>query len=404
MKRFVFRASLLVVLGAATALSCRAPIRGVDYGAESDPFRHERIVDPVEVGGELVHRLVLIGDAGAPLPEDPTLALLGTWGDTHPDRTTVLFLGDNVYPAGLQEADREGGERVLQQQIEATRAPKIFVPGNHDWGFQWNRSFTEGVLANAQAYLDEHAASDARLEPRDGCPGPVAVELVAPATRLPGGLTLLLLDLHWWLLPEAARPVCEGIDGTTAFVERLREELVARADENVVVAAHHPIRSGGEHGGFTRGFWFDLGVAIFYRLYTVQDLVEPSYREMIGVLSEVLSENPPVAMVGGHDHSLQILEGGDEARLVVVSGAATKVSRVTSIDGTLFAHARRGFIVFDFYDTGPGSEGTLLVQVAETGHGDRPVAAIGLDLGREEEEPQVVPAPRRQGSLLRPQH
>jgi hypothetical protein len=232
----------------------------------------------------------------------------------------------------------------------------------------------------------------------------VAVELVAPATRLPGGLTLLLLDLHWWLLPEAARPVCEGIDGTTAFVERLREELVARADENVVVAAHHPIRSGGEHGGFTRGFWFDLGVAIFYRLYTVQDLVEPSYREMIGVLSEVLSENPPVAMVGGHDHSLQILEGGDEARLVVVSGAATKVSRVTSIDGTLFAHARRGFIVFDFYDTGPGSEGTLLVQVAETGHGDRPVAAIGLDLGREEEEPQVVPAPRRQGSLLRPQH
>ena len=362
-------------------------------------------MDPVEVGGEIVHRLILIGDAGAPRGEDATLELLRIWGDARPQRTTVLFLGDNVYPAGLQDADRAGGERVLRQQLEATRARKIFLPGNHDWGFAWNRAFTEGVLENQQAFLDE--SKDARLEPRDGCPGPVAAEIVSRRPGLPGGLTLLLLDLHWWLLPEDQRPVCEGIDDTTQFVERLREELAEREDENVVVAAHHPIRSGGEHGGFTRGFWFDLGVSIFYRFFTVQDLVEPSYREMIGVLSEVLAEHPPLAMVGGHDHSLQVLDGGDEARLVVVSGAATKLSRVTAIEGTLFAHSRRGFVVFDFYDTGATHEGTLLVQVAEADHADRPVAAIGLDLGYEEDEPERVPSPdspspNRQGSLPAP--
>jgi hypothetical protein len=397
--RYEALCAVLVVLGVALVPGCRPTIGGVDYRGDADPYRHERIVDPASVGGELAHRLVLIGDTGAPLPEDPTLELVGVWADAHPEKTTVLFLGDNIYPSGLQPADRADGERVLLQQIESTQARKIFIPGNHDWGFAWNREFAEGVLELQQEFLDGYADRGVAFEPRDGCPGPVPVRLVESGPALPGGLTLLVLDVHWWLLPEENRPVCEGIEDTSTFVERLREELAARTDEYVIVAAHHPIRSGGEHGGFTRGFFYDLGTAIFYLFATVQDLVEPNYRSMIGVLSEVLAENPPLAMVAGHDHSLQILDGGDEARLIVVSGAATKVSGVTAIDGTLFAHAHRGFVVFDFYDTGQDSEGTLLVQVAETGRDDEPVVSFGLDLAREETEPQVVPA-RKQGSLL----
>lgn len=404
MERFaVLRAIAVLAVVSAVSTGCRAPLRGVGYGADSDPYLHERIIRRAEAGGDLVHRLVLIGDAGAPLPEsDPTLELLGLWADAHPDRTTVLFLGDNVYPAGLRANDRAEGERILRQQLEATDVPKIFVPGNHDWGFSWNRRSIDGALLAQQEFLDAWKGSEARLEPREGCPGPVPVELVPARPGLEGGLTLLLLDLHWWLLPEEDRHVCEKIGSTTEFVERLRQELARRIDENVVVAAHHPIRSSGEHGGFTRGFWFDLGTAIFYRFYTVQDLVEPGYRQMIGVLSEVLAENTPLAMVAGHDHSLQIMDGGDEARLIVVSGSATKVSNVTSIDSTLFAHAKRGFIVFDFYETGPMDEGTLVVQVAEIGHGEEPVAVIGLELGREEEAPEAVPPARRQGSVLDP--
>jgi hypothetical protein len=33
-----------------------------------------------------------------------------------------------------QGAARTRGEAVLMQQIEATRAPRFFIPGNHDWG------------------------------------------------------------------------------------------------------------------------------------------------------------------------------------------------------------------------------------------------------------------------------
>ena len=384
---------VIAVIVALVLISHRwAPLRGPSYGSERGPFRAEGSIAPEAIAGEPAYRLVLIGDAGAPEPEDPTLALLGRWADAHPTRTTVIFLGDNVYPAGLRASDRSHGERILLQLIGSTRASKIFLPGNHDWGFTWNRSDPD-VLARQQEFVEERADLRADFEPEDGCPGPVALELIEPVPGLLGGLTVLALDLHWWLLEESDRPACEGIDTTSAFLEVFRAELEARRHDNVVVAAHHPIRSGGPHGGYTRGFWRDLGMALFYRLYAVQDLIEPGYQEAVTLLSEVLSENPPLAMVGGHDHSLQILDGGDEARLVVVSGSATRVSPVTPIEGTLFAHAERGFIVFDFHRGDAGNaRGTLFVQVVEVGH-EGPVAAIAIDLARKEKPPEaVVPA------------
>jgi hypothetical protein len=98
-------------------------------------------------------------------------------------------------------------------------------------------------------------------------------------------------------------------------------------------------------------------------------------------------------MVGGHDHSLQILDGGDEAGIVVVSGAATRVSAVGAIEGTLFAHAHRGFVVFDFYRAGPeaGASDLLLAKVVETGSPD-PVATFAVALS--EPDPMHLARPR----------
>jgi hypothetical protein len=385
-----------VLAGAGCALAVlacwRAPLRGADFTADRDPYLREGHVEPERLAAEPVYRLLLAGDGGNAAPRDPTLALVGKWGDVHAERTTAIFLGDNIYPAGLQSGDRAHGEAVLRRQIQSTRAKKLFIPGNHDWGFTGVQRLGPGVLANQQAFLESRAHLGVGFEPDHGCPGPVPVKLLEPGGPLPGGLTVLLLDLHWWLLAEHERPVCEGIADTATFLERFRTELKERRSENLVVVAHHPIRSGGPHGGFTRGFWFDLGVSIFYRLYTVQDLIEPGYREMVRVLSEALAENPPLAVVGGHDHSLQVLDGGDEARLVVVSGAASRVTRVTSLESTLFAHAHLGFVVFDFHVAEGKRDGVLLVHVVETGRGDEPVFTLGLDLGREEAPPQEIPA------------
>jgi hypothetical protein len=383
-------ASLLCLWSLALVACWRAPVRGIDFIADRDPFRNQGHVDADEIQSDPVFRLVLIGDSGEPTREDATLALLGRWSNVHPKRTSVVFLGDNLYPAGLQYPgpDRARGEGILLQQLQATHAHEIFVPGNHDWGWTTFQRSSRGVLLNQQVFIESHGATFA---PRHGCPGPVAIPLLKSSRAVAGGLTVIALDLNWWLLPAEERPVCEGISSTDDFIARLREELEQRRAENVVVVAHHPIRSGGPHGGFTRGFWTDLGVSLYYRLYSVQDLVEPHYEEMVKVVGNVLAENPPLAMVGGHDHSLQILDGGSEARLVVVSGAASDTSGVTAIEGTLFAHGHRGFIVFDFHRTKDNVDGMLLVKVVETGRGERPVFSLALDLAREQSPPEKVP-------------
>jgi hypothetical protein len=272
--------------------------------------------------------------------------------------------------------------------MRATEARELFVPGNHDWGWTVFQRSSRGVLLNQQVFIESHGATFA---PKHGCPGPVPVELLRTSKQIAGGLTVLALDLNWWLLPEPERPICEGIAGTDDFIARLRDELERRRGQNVVVVAHHPIRSGGPHGGYTRGFWTDLGLSIFYRFYTVQDLIEPHYEEMVKVIGEVLAENPPLAMVGGHDHSLQILDGKGEARLVIVSGAASKVSGVTSTEQTLFAHGHRGFVVLDFHAAKEHVDGVALVNVIETGRGKRPVFSLALDLQREEAPPEKIP-------------
>jgi hypothetical protein len=389
-------AILLLSCALAASVSCwRAALRGPDFGALDDPFLKEGLPEIPRRSDEPVFRIILAGDAGLVVPDDPTLALLRKWGDEFHERTQVVYLGDNIYPAGLRSADRKRGEAVLLRLLRATRARKLFVPGNHDWGGTPTQYLSAGVLANQQAFIESHAALGADFEPKNGCPGPSEVQLLRPGERLSGGLALLALDLHWWLLPEAQRPPCEGVSDTTVFLQRFGEALKAHHDGNLVVVAHHPILSGGPHGGQSRGFWMDLVIFIGYPFFLTQDMIEPEYQEMVRLLREVMKVDPPLAMVGGHDHSLQVIENKEAARIVIVSGSASRVTGVTAIDGTLFAHAHLGFVIMDFFRLEGGTEETLLVRVVETGRGDDPVFTLAIDLVEEEAPAKPVPDPER---------
>ena len=81
--------------------------------------------------------LLLIGDAGAPTDRDPVLAALEREIAKGAASTTVVFLGDNIYPDGMPDSaapSRKDMERRLDQQVRATdEASRVyFVPGNHD--------------------------------------------------------------------------------------------------------------------------------------------------------------------------------------------------------------------------------------------------------------------------------
>lgn len=328
------------------------------------------------------HRLILIGDAGATKPGDATLGELGRWGDDLPDRTTVAFLGDNLYPRGLGEDD-ERGEGILLQQLRATPAKKVFVPGNHDWG-DWR--LDPERLANAERFIDGFAESPAEMLPKRGCPGPAVHTVAAAGDGLVQGVQLVAIDLDWWLLDADDRPACEGIASENDFTNALERTLHEHADDHVVVVAHHPLRTGGPHGGWGRGFFERqlVGLAAVFGI-ALHDTDAPRYRAMLRRLKPVFASEPPLVYAAGHDHSLQVIEGRDTAGTLVISGAgsAQNVNTVTAISGTIFAHAHPGFMVVDFYgdaDFGDALAGDrAMLRVIETGR-SRPVFEMELPL------------------------
>jgi len=382
-----FRRGAAALFVAAVCLACAGAPRFASpfYGPGGPPFISPKGHSYWRHTGALgartpTHRVILIGDAGAALPDEGTLADVGVWSSDLPDATSVVFLGDNLYPSGLGEDD-ERGEAILLQQLRATRAKKVFVPGNHDWG---NYFLSAATLAHEERFIDGFAESPASLLPKGGCPGPALETLVEPGAGLAQGVRLLAIDLDWWLIDAGDRPACAGSEREGDFVTSLGRTLRENKDEHVIVVAHHPLRTGGPHGGYGRGFWGRQGAGLAGAFgIDLHDVDASRYRRMVSRLLPAFTQAPPLVYAAGHDHGLQVIEGRDTAGTLVVSGAgsARNITTVTAIAGTLFAHATPGFVVLDFYgdaDFGDASEGDrVMLRVVEVGR-SRPVFEMEL--------------------------
>ena len=83
-------------------------------------------------------------------------------------------------------------------------------------------------------------------------------------------------------------------------------------------------------------------------------------------MKPVLQRNPPEIYAAGHDHSLQLLDSGDVAGMYIVSGAGAieRVSTVTHLPETFFAHAAPGFVVVDVGRA--GEQDAVVIRVIES--------------------------------------
>jgi len=131
--------------------------------------------------------------------------------------------------------------------------------------------------------------------------------------------------------------------------ERLVDLLAEAEDRDVIVAAHHPMATGGEHGG-ALGFWSTAGIRwLLNRTGSVrQDLSSGAYQRMISDFREAFSRGgPPLVYASGHDHNLQVIAGtepGDPA-YTVVSGSASKLTtRLKDVPGMNLGLAAPGYM------------------------------------------------------------
>jgi hypothetical protein len=334
---------------------------------------------PVPPLDEVDASLFLIGDAGVPSSKDPVLASLTRAAGRDPARSLVVFLGDNIYPRGMPapgDAGRREAERRLDAQVVAVRdagAAAVFVPGNHDWAARdggWN------AVRRQAEYVAERGGAAMQVLPAGGCPGPVVRDV---GERL----RLVVLDTEWWLYrggkPQHPTSSCAA-DSETEVVDALAEAIRSAGDRRVVVVGHHPLASGGTHGGFfswtdhvfplragKSWLWIPLpGVGSSYpiarqRGVTNQDLSGPLNRKMREAFAGVFAKHAPLVYAAGHEHNLQVLKGKDAPYLLVSgAGAFGHLTRVRSTGATVFARTASGFMRID---VGRGGETRLGVHV-----------------------------------------
>ncbi len=325
----------------------------------------------------LHYRILLLGDGGQPKPDEPVLKTLKAWAQKMSDKTSIIFLGDNMYPDGMTAEKQHEASTRLDPQIEvvkSTNAHGLFIPGNHDWAGGKEKGYR--ALLAQEKYINDALSRSPKFLPKGGYPGPVVLELpkLAPVVRV------IVLDTQWWL-HQHEKP--------QKSPETVIAELKGLLDTElpIIVLGHHPLQSYGVHGGFydwkahlfplrVAKKWLWVPVPIVGSLYPLarwyvvrsdQDLSGARNKNMVAQLNTAFSTAKRTSLLiyaSGHDHSLQVLKG-DVTDYLLVSGLASsgKATEVSHGDNTLFAHQHTGFMAVDFL-----TNGKVLLRVVEPGN------------------------------------
>ncbi|MCI0750732.1 MAG: metallophosphoesterase, partial [Flammeovirgaceae bacterium] len=313
--------------------------------------------------------LYLLGDAGEEKVSQVAYRQLLQEQLRNDTPYAIIFLGDNIYPRGLPPAGdkhREESERIIQAQVDlvsSSKGPVYFIPGNHDW--KQGRPDGLPYILNQKAWIDSLKDSRFQFFPQQGCPGPEEIPLTDQ-------LVLVIIDTQWflhaWEKPEGENSPCAAKTAADVFV--LLEDIFRRNEgKRVVVAAHHPLISYGEHGGVSKLKYhlfplMEANKALFipmpvvgslYPLYrnvfgNIQDVAHPTYKQMANSFKDVLEQYPGSIYVSGHEHTLQY--SVRDSVHYLVSGSGVKNSEVKKKGYAQFASSEIGFTRLSFQQNG----------------------------------------------------
>ena len=303
----------------------------------------------------------LMGDAGETNDElDPNFQTLKyRLSQFSNDNTSVVLLGDNIYPNGLHpksHPSRHQDELLLNNQLAMFNDFKgkvIFIPGNHDW----ERTKTHGdkYVQRQEKYIEKRG-ENFMLLPNNACPGPEVIEMN-------DSLVLIFIDTQWWLhqhkRPYGVSGGCE-VPNETAFVTALSNLLYEHKDKQVIVTGHHPLYSNGEHGGnyslkehifpltkLGKNLYVPLpGLGTFFLglrklVGSYQDISNKRYENLIHHLTKEFNKYPGLIYAAGHEHNLQFTV--QDSVNYIVSGSGSHATYLRHNRKILFGVADKGF-------------------------------------------------------------
>jgi hypothetical protein len=334
--------------------------------------------------GDVSSSVFLIGDAGDPrLPDpggesadalvDPVLSSLAAdvaerAAELGPDRTAVVFLGDNVYPAGMPPPGEKGHERaarILDAQVaSAGTARGIFILGNHDWKQGKKDGYAAAI---AQVRYLESRAPNIEVQPPSACPGPAVVEFGDHLRLIFGDLWSAVYGIDY---PDSPVADCDPPPGEGRVLAAIVEALENPDGRREIFLMHPPLMTSGPHGGYFRwdahlfplrmihrDLWIPLPIVgsifpISRQLgVTDTDMMSRQYREFIAGLRSTFSPGVPAVIAAGHEHSLQIhVDPIGIFHAVSGAGSISKVDYVRRMTSDLMSLAAPGYMRLDAYD------------------------------------------------------
>lgn len=345
----------IIALFIVYACATRKP----QYGKNVSANETENATDTIKIA----HTFFLVGDAGNADEEQAqqTLELLHKKLKKASKKSTLLFLGDNIYPKGFpgdkHPEDKALAETKLTNQLKLTEGFKgktIVIPGNHDWysgikGLEHQADFVTKYLNDKKGFL-----------PRKSCP----IENV----KIDSTTTLIAVDSEWFLEDWNDHPTindnCE-IKTREAFFEELEGLLNKNQEKTVVLAIHHPLLSNGTHGG-----QFSLEKQLFPLEQKIplpiigsfinllrktsgvnpQDIQNKQYTIYTKRIKTLLQKQKNVIVVSGHDHNLQYIS--KENIQQIISGAGSKSEAARAINPYDFSYGGNGYATLTMFKSG----------------------------------------------------
>ncbi len=337
-----------------TLISCEDKITShtKPYTSALQPkFYQDGRVEYLQADNEIIHRLVLIGDAGnADLePGKSLMHSIAKRLKALSSKETLVFLGDNIYEDGfLGESLDCNSDSIESQKLDpqlyigkASQNPSFFVPGNHDWDY--HEEPNRQILERQKFYL-EACGRDTRFEPTQN------KKTALISSHDEGIYTLIFLDSHALMFGSAAEK-----KQSYSYLNGVFE--LTPPDKPVIMLAHHPIATYGPHGGCYQQDYFGHSIINFFRRNGYswgQDVNAQEYAQFIQEVSDLIPDQHKVIFAAGHDHSLQViqLEKGQGADFSIVSGAGSKTSPACHGENSLFSLQSFGHLEIAFRQEG----------------------------------------------------
>jgi len=327
----------------------------------------EKYAVDVNAAKEVSHTFYLIGDAGlSPMGGmNPALKIFKDRLDKADKNSTAIFLGDNIYPAGLPDPkDSTQAYRTAANHLDAQiktldnfKGRPLFIPGNHDW-------YTEGLigLEREENYI-KRALKEKEKDPflpENGCP----IDVI----EIGDDVAIITIDTEWYLTNWDKRPdindKCE-IKSRDKFFLELEDAIKGYRDRTTVIAMHHPTNSYGEHGGqySLRKQFYPKQMAVpvpvlgsFINVLrstsgaSVEDVNNKRYRELMNRVTTLAQYSDRVIFASGHEHTLQyILENNTPQ---IVSGSGAKEGFTKLLNGSQFNTGKMGYATLEVYKDG----------------------------------------------------